>query len=312
MFDYGPGESTATFDNRSFPDPNPPPIAPAQTEAATDLCTRVGLSGPGLADCVFDVAATGDAGFAVTDANSTLVRPQTLGAIAAGAIPAAAIPAGVPTRTDHGYPITVDGPAVTASIAADGGDVATFTFEGTAGQKVYVAVTKSTLPDDCGTLTMHGPDNALIAGGCIINGTGSIEGTVLPVAGQYSIVFDPGSTVAGDIELRISSATDVRGTISIDGPVVTTSIGQPGGSAILTFDGTAGQTVFLDVPSTALPDDCGALKLRGPDGTFVAYGCIINGAGSIDGTVLPSSGQYSVVVDPGSGATGAIQLRLHS
>jgi hypothetical protein len=98
----------------------------------------------------------------------------------------------------------------------------------------------------------------------------------------------------------------------MDGPVVTTSIGQSGASATFTFDGTAGQRVFLDVPSSTLPDDCGTLSLRGPDNAVIASGCIINGAGSIEGTVLPVTGTYSIVVDPRTGATGNIQLHLHT
>ena len=302
LFDYAAGESTATFTDLSFPDPNAPAIPADQTTAATMLCTRFGLSGTALAGCTFDVATTGDAGFAVTDARSTRVGPQTLGVIAADA---------VHFRTVQGHTITVDGPAVSATIAT-ASVAASFTFTGTAGQKVYVAVTASTLPDDCGALSLQGPDNALIGGGCIVNGSGSIDGTVLPTTGTYSIVVDPGNGATGNIQLRPTSATDQNGTITLDGPAVSATIGQSGASLTFTFAGNAGQKVFLDIPSTTLPDDCGALALRGPTSNEIVGGCIINGSGSIDGTVLPTTGTYSIVVDPGGDVKGDFQLHLHT
>jgi hypothetical protein len=301
LFDYAPGESTASFDDRTFPDPNTPAIPADEATAATALCTRVGLSGNALADCSFDVAMTGDAGFAVTDARSVLVGPRTLGEVAAG----------VPPRTSQAYSIIVDGPAVSATIATAGAG-ARFTFAGTAGQKVYLAVPASTLPDDCGALTLHGPDEALIGSGCIINGTGSIDGTTLPTTGTYSIALDPRNGVTGDVHLRLTSATDQHGTITVDGDVVSGTIGQSGATATFTFAGTAGQKVFLDIPSTTLPGDCGALTLRSADNAVVSSGCVINGSGSMDGTVLPTTGTYSIVVDPGSDAKGDFQLRLHT
>ncbi len=301
LFDYAPGESSATFTDPSFPDPNAPAIPADAAAAATALCTRVGLSGATLAGCAFDVATTGDAGFAVTDARSTLVGPQTLGEVAAG----------VPAQTVQGYAITVDGPEVGATIATVGA-VARFTFSGTAGQKVYLAVSASTLPDDCGALRLVGPDNAQIGGGCIINGSGSIAGTVLPTTGTYAIVIDPGNGATGNIQLRLTSAIDQHTRIIVDGPTASATIGQSGASATFTFSGRAGQVVFLDIPSTTLPDDCGALSLHGPDNAQIGGGCIINGSGSIAGTVLPTTGTYSIVIDPGNGATGNIQLRLHT
>jgi hypothetical protein len=203
----------------------------------------------------------------------------------------------------------VDGPTVTATIATAGA-VANFTFAATAGQKVYVAVPVTTLPDDCGSLRLLGSDNALVGSGCIVNGSGSIDGTVLPATGQYTIAVNPGTT--GDIQVRLTSATDQHGTIVVDGPAMTATIGQAGASATFTFAGTAGQKVILDVPSSTLPGDCGALSLRGPDGAVLTSGCIVNGTGSIEGTVLPATGQYSIVVDPGGDATGEAQVRLHT
>jgi hypothetical protein len=72
LFDYAPGTSTATFTNRSWPQesgacviPRIPPVQPIELRAAQQLCREV--VGKNMnADCVFDVALTGEAGFAKT------------------------------------------------------------------------------------------------------------------------------------------------------------------------------------------------------------------------------------------------------
>jgi hypothetical protein len=49
---------------------------------------------------------------------------------------------------------------------------------------------------------------------------------------------------------------------TFDGTEWTVRIAKPGDAARVEFDGTAGQKVFVDVPSPSLPDQCGLLYLR--------------------------------------------------
>ncbi|MFI6985649.1 VWD domain-containing protein [Embleya sp. NPDC050154] len=65
LFDYEPGQSTATFTNRSFPR-RPTQVATApNADAARTQCTAAGVTIPEILDgCVLDVALTGRAEFA--------------------------------------------------------------------------------------------------------------------------------------------------------------------------------------------------------------------------------------------------------
>jgi len=92
---------------------------------------------------------------------------------------------------------------------------------------------------------------------------------------------------------------------------VTARIDQPGAVTRLRFAAAAGQKVSLDVPSSTLPDECNVVTLLDPAGHSLAAGCIINGKGSIESTVLPASGQYTILVDPADRKTGTARLRLH-
>jgi hypothetical protein len=71
LFDYAPGTSTDTFTMKSWPLEKPPcivpetkPVEPASLEVAEAACRRV-LDPSRRADCVFDVRATGNLGFAI-------------------------------------------------------------------------------------------------------------------------------------------------------------------------------------------------------------------------------------------------------
>jgi len=69
LFDYPPGKTTASYTNRAFPaEPRQGavgPTTPDQLTTAVQACTAV--TDPALnADCIFDVGATGDGGFATS------------------------------------------------------------------------------------------------------------------------------------------------------------------------------------------------------------------------------------------------------
>ena len=78
LFDYAPGKSTATYTDRTFPDPNPPNISSAVETAARTICTRAAVPQEAMAGCILDVAVTGEAGFAITTATASRVPPPTL------------------------------------------------------------------------------------------------------------------------------------------------------------------------------------------------------------------------------------------
>ena len=67
LFDYGPGETTETFTDLTYPDApaTPQTLPPAARASATATCNLFGLTTPELLDaCIVDVGLTGDADFA--------------------------------------------------------------------------------------------------------------------------------------------------------------------------------------------------------------------------------------------------------
>jgi hypothetical protein len=200
--------------------------------------------------------------------------------------------------------------AAISTVIQQPGAIATYTFTGTAGQRVFVDVPSSTLPHQCSPLELRDPTDRILATGCVINGVGDIEGTVLPTTGTYTVLVDPNDRTIGAVELRLYAAADQTAPITVNGPPVVATIGQPGLVVRYQFTGTAGAAVTVDATESTLPDQCSPIELRGPADTILASACVINGVGDTRPTVLPTTGTYTVVVDPSGAATGTVKLTL--
>ncbi|PZG23882.1 hypothetical protein C1I95_02355 [Micromonospora craterilacus] len=213
------------------------------------------------------------------------------------------------TARDNGGTLQPNGPAVTATVDQPGAR-ARYRFTGQAGERVYVEVPESTLTDQCSTLQLRDADGQLLRSGCVVNGTGEIDGTLLPADGTYTVLVDPTERTTGTVTLRLVSGRDRDATIAVGGPPVVAVVDRPGAVTGYRFNAAAGISVTLTATASTLPDLCGLLVLRAPDGGTVATGCVVNGTGGIAPTTLPVAGTWTVLVDPSGPATGQVTLTL--
>jgi von Willebrand factor type D domain len=210
---------------------------------------------------------------------------------------------------DQTAAITPDGPPVTATIGQPGAK-STLTFDAGPGTSVYVEVTSTNLPSQCGVPELLSPTGSDLAQGCSINGSGSISETTLQASGRYEIVVDPSVPDTGSAVIKLITDHDQTAPIAIGGPPVTSVIAVPGEKSMLTFQGTAGQSVSVQASGSTLPSACGDFDLYGPGDDELATSCILNGTGSIPATKLPSTGQYTIRLVPTGGITGSTVIRL--
>ncbi len=124
LFTDKAGDATA-FDDRAFPDrTSAAPNSSAQA-AAKAVCASLGLAGPELAACLFDVAATGDAGFASATALSSDTTPGAAVATGNGSIsgditPGQTVSGNLSAGASKDYSFTVPAGAVAYFAAAPG------------------------------------------------------------------------------------------------------------------------------------------------------------------------------------------------
>ena len=111
--------------------------------------------------------------------------------------------------------------------------------------------------------------------------------------------------------LRVRRTT---GTL-VPGVAQTVTIATPAQNARLTFDGTDGQRISLELTDVTIGSSPGSgvkVSVRKPDGTTLVSDLTLGTLGGfIDAKVLPVNGAYKVVVNPQGEATGDITVTLH-
>ncbi len=103
-------------------------------------------------------------------------------------------------------PISLDGATVSVNLKKPG-SMASLTFNGQAAQRVFIDLSSSELPSQCGLLLLHAPDGSVIGNGCVINHSGNLsdDGVILPVTGSYTITLDPNAADMGNTLVRLRS-----------------------------------------------------------------------------------------------------------
>jgi YD repeat-containing protein len=202
--------------------------------------------------------------------------------------------------------ITPGGAAVAVSITTPGQN-ARLTFAGTTGQRLSVTATGTTISGLI-ALAILNPDGTTLQSTTILGSTGFLDATTLPSTGTYTVVFDPFYEAIGDTTLTLYTFSDVTGTVTIGGSAVTVTIATPGQNGTLTFAGTASQQVTVYVSNNTISNV--TLSLLKPDGTALTSASSIFGSFNLSPQTLPTTGTYTIVVDPYSSSTGSLDVRV--
>ncbi len=187
--------------------------------------------------------------------------------------------------------------------------IAMLVFDGAIGQRISLQATGSTISSS--TVRVIKPDGSNLFNPTSLSGNWFVDTLTLPVTGTYTIVIDPNSTFTGSMNLTLHSVpADVTGTITVAGPPVTITTAVPGQNANVTFEGTAGQRVSLDLTNVTI--NSSAVTVRKPDGTTLMAAATVSTAGVFfDAVTLPANGTYSIFIDPKVAAVGSMTLTLY-
>ena len=221
---------------------------------------------------------------------------------------------------DEGGTITPGGSAVTVTTSTPGQNGA-LTFSGTAGQRVSVQGTNGMtgqIAFACDVfVSILKPDSSTLAAATCMEGSGFIDAITLPTTGTYTVKVDPAAVAVGSLTLALYSVpSDVTGTITAGGSSVTVTTTTPGQNGVLTFSGTAGQRVSVQgtngmTGQIAFACDVFVSILK-PDSSTLAAATCMEGSGFIDAITLPTTGTYTIKVDPAAVAVGSLTLALYS
>lgn len=287
LFDYGPGESTATFTNLAIPsaEATVASLDPSPRAKAQAICQAAGVRiEPLLDDCVLDVGETGDASFAA--ATAAVAAAGGVTASNAGTSPAQVTPITV-GQTESGQ----------IASAAQEDD---YTFTATAGQIVYL----QTHVTCTGPLAWHllGPNGSDLAGSQVCNDLGRVA---LPSEGTYTIAVNKDRSTTGAYGFTLSSVPATVVTPVSPGQTVNGSISTAGQWADYTFQGAAGQTFYVQRSGSCTPQI--SWDLRGPDQAPILSTGACNDLGR---AALTTSGTYTIRLYGNHTATGAFSFTL--
>ena len=183
-------------------------------------------------------------------------------------------------------------------------------FDGTIGQRISLNMTGATISNS--TIYIYNPDGSVLYFTTSVGTTGRfIDTQLLSQNGTYTILIDPQSTNTGNMTLNLYNVVHVTGTITPAGASVSASITTPGQNVYLTFSGTAGQQISLNITGVTIAT--GSASIIKPDGTALVAPVTVNTSGKfIDTVSLPVSGTYTIILDPTNANTGNATVSLYN
>ena len=126
--------------------------------------------------------------------------------------------------------------------------------------------------------------------------------------GTHTIVVDPDTTSTGTVRLTLYEVdSDVTGTLVINDPAtpVALTISQV---ANLTFAGTQGQQVTVRLTGNNMGYT--TVVLKKPDGSTLTWNATSGTNFNLSTQTLPTTGTYTVFINPDGAATGSINVRV--
>lgn len=205
--------------------------------------------------------------------------------------------------------ITPGGAARAVTTTAPGQN-ARLTFSGTAGQRISLRVTGVTFANT-GSISIFNPLGTTLFSTALPYNGQFIDTQTLSATGTYTILLDPYSTNTGSATVTLYNVVDITGSITPGGSSVMAALTTPGQNARLTFSGTTGQRVSLNITSVTIAANT-PISILKPDGTTLVSVTSFGTSGAfIDSTSLPVTGTYTVLADPPVDFTGNMTLTLY-
>jgi YD repeat-containing protein len=179
------------------------------------------------------------------------------------------------------------------------------TFSGTSGNRYSMFVNAGA---PIGLASLLKPNGTSLGSTQMSGFAGFMEPKTLTDTGTHTVKVDPNDFQTGTAVVTLHSVpADLSGTLTVNAAATNVSITGPGQNATYTFSGTASQLITVRVTNNNMGV---TVKLLKPDGTTLTQA--ITGLANFNLTqqTLPTTGTYSVVVDPSTTSTGSLNVQV--
>jgi YD repeat-containing protein len=193
-------------------------------------------------------------------------------------------------------------------------------FSVSAGQHLSLSYSTGTMGNNC-SLRITNPNSSAspwpITSGC--NATGFLDLPYPLSAGLYTLGVNPVGTTTGTFQGTINIATDNSYNISPtpSGAAVAVSNTVPGQNDQVTFTGTAGHKLsIIGTSASYSPAGNPSLSITGPSGSLLSGASLFAGSFTdpesfTNKLQLPSSGTYTILIDPVGASVGNAGLTVY-
>jgi len=213
------------------------------------------------------------------------------------------------------------GGGVTGTVALPTpGQNGTVTFTATAGHRYGVKLAPVTVSGNALNSTRVSvlkPDLSVLVANTSFGSSGAfLEPFTTVAGGTYTLKIDPRQWYVGNVTATVYDvAADQAGTITAGTPLpLTFAAANAGQNATETFAGTAGQKVSLNMTAVSVgsnPISGTKVTILKPDATTLVAATDVGTTGKfIEPVTLPTTGNYTIKVDPQGANTGGITLSL--
>lgn len=182
-------------------------------------------------------------------------------------------------------------------------------FDAPAGQALSVSASASF--GGCFNLEVFAPhvQSMGVVGNC--GGAGFYDAITTGKSGTYGLLLFP-FTNTGTASLVLNTFSHVIGAITPNAAATAVTIASPGQNASYTFNATAGQVLTATVVNVSWATCAGTqLKLLKPDKSVLAVNTLCGSSGMVDWVTAPTSGVYTVVLDPAGAAIGTADVAAY-
>lgn len=197
----------------------------------------------------------------------------------------------------------------TTHVALSGANkVALVIFDAVAGDRAYFRFANGTFTG-CAAVTVFSPNLKSVVGANACNAGGDFDTRTLAATGTYTMLIVAPSAGAFDVS-ALNVPADTTGSMTIGGPAATITLTSPGQNGSLTFEGVAGQNVFINVPTNSF--GCSSyMEIVKPSGWVwqSAWDCDDH---YFDTAPLPETGTYTFRWDPAGAITGSVTIQIYS
>jgi hypothetical protein len=187
-----------------------------------------------------------------------------------------------------------------------------FTFSGTAGQDLGLALTGLTLSSGqtYALVYVYEPNGTMLTYAyCYTTNPGAgcqLSLTNLPATGTYTIEVEPGAQQT--MSFNLTSSKDVTGTLALNTPQSVTLVS--GQNTWLTFTATAGQTVAVSATSIVTTPSGQNVTLTVYNSSGTSVGSIAGSSSATLNLFNLAAGTYSVLAVPAYGASATMQITV--